>query len=69
MRCLMLLSVFAFTGLALAGCGALDTAPGSSGFPDTAVGRAGRTSGVITTGGQIVLDREQPPGQRMPRSY
>jgi hypothetical protein len=33
------------------------------------VGRAGRTSGVITTGGQIVLDREQPPGQRMPRSY
>jgi hypothetical protein len=64
MRCLMLLSV-----LALVGCGALDTSPGASGFPDTAVGRAGRTSGVITTGGQIVLDREQPPGQRMPRSY
>lgn len=54
--------------LVLAGCGALDTSPGASGFADTSTGRAGRTSGVITTGGQIVLDREQPPG-RIPRPY
>jgi hypothetical protein len=64
MRCLMLLSV-----LALVGCGALDTSPGASGFADTALGSAGRSTGTITTGGQIVLDREQPPGWRMPRPF
>lgn len=47
--------------LALAACGDLDTSPGASGFPDTAIGSTGRYVGQITTGGQMILNRELVP--------
>lgn len=62
MRALLLLTL-------LAGCGALDTSTGASGFADTGLGDAGRSTGVITTDGRIVLDRELPPTGRVPRPY
>ena len=63
MRVLLLLPF-----LALVGCGAVDTSPGASGFADTNLGSAGRSTGVVTTDGRIILDREQPPG-RAPRPF
>ena len=69
MRHLLLLTLLALPVLAVGGCGALDTSSGASGFADTGLGDAGRSFGVITTGGQIVLDREQPPGSRLPRPF
>lgn len=54
--------------LLLSACDAVDTSAGSSGFPDTNIGSTGRYVGQITTGGQMILDRELPPGMRpMPR--
>jgi hypothetical protein len=55
--------------LALAGCGAVDTSPGASGFADTNLGSAGRSTGVVTTDGRIILDREVPPGTVLPRPF
>ncbi len=46
--------------LALGACGALDTSPGASGVPDTPVGQLNFQRGQITTGGQIILNRELP---------
>ena len=47
--------------LALGACGELDTSPGASGVPDTPIGPMNFTRGQITTGGQVILDRELPP--------
>ena len=47
--------------LALGACGALDTSPGASGVPDTPIGSLSFPRGQITTGGQVILDRELPP--------
>ncbi len=47
-------------GLALAGCGMIDSSPGASGFPDTALGPPGFRRGEMRTDGTIVLDRELP---------
>ena len=55
--------------LLLAGCGAIDTSPGASGFADTNLGSAGRSTGVVTTDGRIILDRELPPGRVPQRPF
>lgn len=47
--------------LALGACDALDTSPGASGVPDTPIGPMNFQRGQITTGGQVILDRELPP--------
>ncbi|TCH98987.1 hypothetical protein EJV46_10575 [Roseococcus sp. SYP-B2431] len=47
--------------LALGACGQLDTSPGASGVPDTPIGPMNFTRGQITTGGQVILDRELVP--------
>ncbi|MBS7810156.1 hypothetical protein [Roseococcus pinisoli] len=47
--------------LALGACDSLDTSPGSSGVPDTAIGPMNFTRGQITTGGQVIMDREMAP--------
>ncbi len=51
--------------LLLAACDAVDTSQGASGFPDTNIGSTGRYVGQITTGGQMILNRELPPGSTM----
>lgn len=54
MRALMILFL-------LAGCGSLDTSQGASGFPDSPITQGNQRSGQITTGGQIILNRDLPP--------
>ncbi len=47
--------------LALAACGAADTRPGSSGFPDTVItSEEGNVPMGVTEGGSIFLNRERP---------
>lgn len=46
--------------LALGACDSLDTSPGASGVPDTPIGQLNFQRGQITTGGQVILDRELP---------
>ncbi|WP_424810616.1 hypothetical protein [Roseococcus sp. YIM B11640] len=48
--------------LALGACAGLDTSPGASGVPDIPIGPQNFTRGQITTGGQVILNRELPPG-------
>jgi hypothetical protein len=47
-------------GLLLAGCGAIDSSPGASGFPDISIGTPGFSRGEMRTDGTITLDREVP---------
>lgn len=47
--------------LLLGACASLDTSPGASGVPDTPMGRPGFERGQITTGGQVILNRELFP--------
>ncbi|MDB5414420.1 MAG: hypothetical protein JWR10_2755 [Rubritepida sp.] len=44
-----------------AACAGLDTRPGASGVPDTPLGRPDLRTGEITTGGQVIMDRDRPP--------
>lgn len=47
--------------LALAACGAADTRPGASGFPDTVMtSEEGNVPMGVTQGGSIILNRERP---------
>jgi hypothetical protein len=54
-------ALFLTLALALGACDQLDTSPGASGVPDTAIGPMNFTRGQITTGGQVILDRELTP--------
>lgn len=47
--------------LLCAACASLDTSPGASGVPDTPIGQPGFQRGQITTGGQVILNRELFP--------
>ena len=47
--------------LLLGACSAVDTSPGASGVPDTPIGQPGFVRGEITTGGQVILNRELFP--------
>lgn len=46
--------------LLLAGCGAIDSSPGASGFPDITIGTPGFSRGEMRTDGTITMDREVP---------
>ncbi len=46
--------------LALAACASLDTSPGASGVPDIPIGPMNFQRGSMTTGGQVILNRELP---------
>jgi hypothetical protein len=46
--------------LVLAGCSAIDSSPGASGFPDLTIGNPGFTRGEMRMDGTIILDREVP---------
>ena len=50
----------ALAALLLAGCSAVDSSPGASGFPDTSLGNLGFTRGEMRNDGTVVLDREVP---------
>ncbi|MBY0335885.1 MAG: hypothetical protein K2X11_04685 [Acetobacteraceae bacterium] len=52
--------------LTLAGCGAVDTSRGASGFPDAPWGQPGFRTGVMNTDGTITLNRERPSGTFRP---
>jgi len=47
--------------IALGACAQLDTSPGASGVPDTPFGQLNFQRGQVTTGGQVILDRELAP--------